>query len=192
MAFPSVDSTLALHPWVYSFVSKYTTLTSATALSVIPPLKACLVAQKELYEMKAEESKHCDQIAVVTWRGYRTFSWQGIQDIVHIHNAKKTRLEINNGEKWFSDLCSVLSGKQYEVVLEDVHDIMSTLWTSDIKDHAYNSALTVETLSKIICDCWFNDEIIECIFKMFNHDSKEHLFVFATESLLHSTKPNEI
>ena len=110
MAFPSVDSTLALRPRVYSFVSKYTTLTSATALSVIPPLKACLVAQKELYGMKGEERKHCDQIAVVTWRGYGTFSWQGIQDIVHIHNVKKTRLEINNEEKQLSDLCSVLSG----------------------------------------------------------------------------------
>ena len=67
MAFPSVDSTLALRPRVYSFVSKYTTLTSATALSVIPPLRACLVVRNELYGMKAEESKHCNQIAVVTW-----------------------------------------------------------------------------------------------------------------------------
>lgn len=67
MAFPSVDSTLAIRPCVYSFLSKYTTLTSATTLSVIPLLKACLVARKELYGMKAEESKHCDQIGVVTW-----------------------------------------------------------------------------------------------------------------------------
>ena len=188
MAFPSVDSTLALRPCVYSFVSKYTALTSATALSVIPPLKACLVARKELYEMKAKESKHCDQIGVVTWRGYGTFSWQGIQDIVQIHNAMMTRLEIKNEKKWFSELCSVLSEKQYEPLLEDVHNFMSTLWTSDAKGQVYNTTLTVETLSKIVCGRWFNDDIIECIFNMLNRDSKEHLFVVATESLLHSTK----
>lgn len=95
MAFPSVDSTLALRPCVYSFVSKYATLTSVTALSVIPPLNACLVARKDLYGVKAQESKYCDQITVVTWRGYRTFCWQGVQDIVQIHKAKETKLEIN-------------------------------------------------------------------------------------------------
>lgn len=75
MVFPSVDSTLALRPRVYSFVSKYATLTSVTALSVIPPLNSCLVARKDLYGMKVQQNKNCDQIAVVTWRGYGTFSW---------------------------------------------------------------------------------------------------------------------
>lgn len=92
MAFPSVDSTLALRPRIYSFVSKYATLTSVTALSVIPPLNACLVARKDLYGMKAQESKYCDQIFVVTWREYGTFSWQGVQDIVQIHKPKDTKL----------------------------------------------------------------------------------------------------
>ena len=97
--FPGVDSTLALCPREYSFQSKNTPLTSATALTVLPPLNTCLVARKDLYRMKAEESKHGDLIPVVTWRGYGTFSWQGIQDIVSIHNAKRTRLEIIDEEK---------------------------------------------------------------------------------------------
>lgn len=188
MVFPSVDSTLALRPRVYSFVSKYATLTSVTALSVIPPLNSCLVARKDLYGMKVQQNKNCDQIAVVTWRGYGTFSWQGLQDIVQIHKATETKLEINNEEKWYSQLCSVLSGKHYESIFRDVHDFMSTLWTSNVTDRVYNTALTVETLSKIVCDRWFNDEIIECVFKMLNRDSKEHLFLVATESLLHSPK----
>ena len=90
--FPSVDSTLALRPRVYSFVSKYATLSSVTALSVIPLLNACLVARKYLYRKKAQESKYCDQIAVVTWREYGTFSSQGVQDIVLIHKPKDTKL----------------------------------------------------------------------------------------------------
>ena len=188
MEFPSVDSTLALRPRVYSFVSKYATLTSVTALLVIPQLNACLVTRKDLYGMKAQESKYLDQIAVVTWRGYGTFCWQGVKDIVQIHKAKETKLEINNEEKWYSKLCSVLSGKHYESISRDVHNFMTTLWTSEVTDQVYNTALTVETWSKIVCDHWLNDEIIECIFKMLNHDSKEHLFLDATESLLHSPK----
>ena len=188
MEFPSVDSTLALRPRVYSFVSKYATLTSVTALLVIPQLNACLVTRKDLYGMKAQESKYLDQIAVVTWRGYGTFCWQGVKDIVQIHKAKETKLEINNEEKWYSKLCSVLSLKHYESIFRDVHNFMSTLWTSEVTDQVYNTALTVETWSKIVCDHWLNDEIIECIFKMLNHDSKEHLFLDATESLLHSPK----
>ena len=109
MEFTSVDSTLALRPCVYSFVSKYATFTSVTALSAIPPLNACLVARKDFYGMKAQESKYHDQIADVPWRGYGTFCWQGVQDIVQIHKAKETKLEINNEEKWYSKLCSVLS-----------------------------------------------------------------------------------
>lgn len=92
MAFPSVDSTLALRPCVYSFVSKYATLSSVTALSVIPLLNVCLVARKYLYGKIAHESKYCDQVAVVTWREYGTFSWQGVQDIVQIHKPKDTKL----------------------------------------------------------------------------------------------------
>ena len=64
---------------------------------------------------------------------------------------------------------------------------MSTLWTSELTDRVYNTALTVETLSKIVCDRWLNDQIIECI-KMLNRDSKEHLFLVAAEPLLHSPK----
>ena len=94
----------------------------------------------------------------------------------------------NNEEKWYSKLCSVLSLKHYESLFRDVHNFMSTLWTSEVTDQVYNTALMVETLSKIVCDRWLNDEIIECIFKMLNHDSKEHLFLVATESLLHSPK----
>ena len=63
---------------------------------------------------------------------------------------------------------------------------------SDVTDRIYNTALMVETLSKIVCDCWLNDENIECIFKMLNRDSKEHLFLVATESLLHLPKVKKI
>lgn len=69
---------------------------------------------------------------------------------------------------------------------------MSTLWMSDVTDRIYSAALMVETLSKIVCDCWLNDENIECIFKMLNRDSKEHLFLVATESLLHLPKVKKI
>lgn len=163
MAIPSVHSTLALRPRVYSFVSKCATLTSVTALSVIPLLNACLVARKDLYGMKAQESKYCDQIAVVTWRGYGTFSWQGVQDIVQIHKPKDTKLEINE-EKRYSKLWSVLSGKYYEPIFRDVYDFVSTLWMNDVTDQVYNTALTVETLVKIVCNRWLNNENIECIF----------------------------
>lgn len=72
--------------------------------------------------------------------------------------------------------------------MEDIRNSMSALWTSDIQDRVYNTALTADTLSKIACHRWLNDEIIECIFKLLNRDSKEHLFVVATESFLHSAK----
>ena len=36
-----------------------------------------------------------------------------------------------------------------------------------------------------------NDDIIDCIFKMLNSNSKEHLFVVATESLLYLTKTQQ-
>ena len=49
----------------------------------------------------------------------------------------------------------------------------------------------METLCKIVCDRWINDDIINCIFKMLNSNSKEHLFVVATESLLYSTKTQQ-
>lgn len=71
--------------------------------------------------MKIDKSK--DQLAVVSWPGYGTFSWQGIQDIVGIHYARKTKLEIKEEEKWFAKLCSDLSGKQYETLLEDIQNL---------------------------------------------------------------------
>ena len=49
----------------------------------------------------------------------------------------------------------------------------------------------VETLCKIVCDRWINDDIINCIFKMLNSNSKEHLFDVATEALLYSTKTQQ-
>lgn len=74
----------------------------------------------------------------------------------------------------------------------DVYDFLSTLWMSDVTDRVYNTALTVETLSKIVYDRWLNYETIECIFKMLNRNSKEHLFLVAIESLLHSPKVQKI
>lgn len=189
MALPNVETTLVTRPPTYSVVSKCTKLTSPAALAVIPPLNACMDVRKTLYGMKIDESK--DQLAVVSWPGYGTFSWQGIQDIVGIHYARKSKLEIKEEEKWFAKLCSDLSGKQYETLLEDIQNFQSTLWTSGSEDRVYNAALKVETLCQIVCYRWMNDDIIDCIFKMLNSNSKEHLFVVATESLLYSTKTQQ-
>lgn len=189
MALPNVETTLVTRPPTYSVVSKCTKLTSPAALAVIPPLNACMDVRKTLYGMKIGESK--DQLAVVSWPGYGTFSWQGIQDIVGIHYARKSKLEIKEEEKWFAKLCSDLSGKQYETLLEDIQNFQSTLWTSGREDRVYNAALKVETLCQIVCYRWMNDDIIDCIFKMLNSNSKEHLFVVATESLLYSNKTQQ-
>ena len=189
MTLPNVETTLAKRPPTYSVVSKSAKLTSPAALAAIPPLNVCMDVRKVLYGMKIDKSK--EQLAVVSWPGYGTFSWQGIQDIVRIHYARKTKLEIKEEEKWFPKLCSDLSGKQYETLLEDIQNFQSTLWTSGSEDRVYNAALKVETLCKIVCDRWINDDIIDCIFKMLNSNSKEHLFVVATESLLYSTKTQQ-
>ena len=85
-----------------------------------------------LYGMKIDESK--DQLAVASWPGYGTFSWQGIKDIVRIHHARKTKLEIKKEEEWFPKLCSDLSGKQYKTLLEDIQNFQSTLLTSGSKE----------------------------------------------------------
>lgn len=150
MALPNVETTLVTRPPTYSVVSKCTKLTSPASLAVIPPLNACMDVRKTLYGMKIDESK--DQLAVVSWPGYGTFSWQGIQDIVGIHYARKTKLEIKEEEKWFAKLCSDLSGKQCETLLEDIQNFQSTLWTSGSEDRVYNAALKVETLCQIVCD----------------------------------------
>ena len=74
MALPNVETTLVIRPPTYSVVSKCTRLTSPAALAVIAPLNACMDVRKTLYGMKIDESK--DQLAVVSWPEYGTFSWQ--------------------------------------------------------------------------------------------------------------------
>lgn len=79
-------------------------------------------------------------------------------------------------------------GKYYEFIFRDVYDFMLIFWMSNVIDRVYNIVFTVEILFKIVCDRWFNDEIIECVFKMFNRDSKEYLFFVVIELLLYLLK----
>lgn len=187
---PNVDSTLARCSPVYSVVStKHTTLTSTTALAAIPPLNVCMTARKTLYAMNVDDNH--SELTVVTWPGYGTFSQEGIQDIVRLHNAKQTKLEINNKEKWFAKLCSELSGSHYKPLLEDLNNFKSAICNSESEDLIYNTGLKVETLCKIACNRWLNDEIIGCVFEMLNRGSREHFFVVVTEALLYSAKAQQ-
>lgn len=61
-------------------------------------------------------------------------------------------------------------------------------WISGSEDRVYNVVFKVETLCKIVCDRWINDDIIDCIFKMLNSNLKEYLFVVVIESFLYLIK----
>ena len=167
-------------------------LLNVHCLEEILPESICLnlraeLAYKELSckELSHESQKNSFDLTenstdtgkfVVDLPGVGTVDRNGLQDMIKLHNLRKTVKEVEDERLWVTKAESQLSSNiALKELLQPVKEYANTLWSSGEKDKAFG--INIKDTMRLACDRWFSDDVIECFFSMLDALSEEYIFL---------------